>query len=212
MACNRLILASSSPYRRELLARLQVAFEVVSPAIDESPRRHETPDALALRLAIEKAKAVAARFSEALVVGADQVALLGAELLTKPVTHANAVAQLQAMRGQRVRFLTALAVVRSADGATRTRIVPCDVEFRMFSDEALEHYLRAERPYDCTGAAKIEGLGIALVRRLAGDDPTALIGLPLIALVELLGELGCDVLAEPAGPSQGPPPSAGARG
>jgi septum formation protein len=212
MARTRLVLASTSPYRRELLARLRVAFEVANPAIDETPRRGEAAEALALRLAVEKANVVAARSPDALVIGADQVAVLGNELLSKPGTHENAIVQLRAMRGRRVRFLTAVAVVRSADGETRTRLVPCDVDFRAFSDDAVERYLRAERPYDCTGAAKIEGLGIALVRSLASEDPTALIGLPLIAVVELLGELGWDVLAEPAGPSQGRTPSAGARG
>jgi septum formation protein len=194
MAAPRLVLASTSPYRRELLARLALPFEVVDPAVDETRRDGETPDALALRLAIAKAHAVAPRFPERLVIGADQVAALGGELLAKPLTHANAVAQLRAMRGRCARFLTAVAVVRGPDRATRSRVVPCVVHFRQFSDEAIERYLRAERPYDCTGAAKIEGLGIALVERLEGDDPTALIGLPLIALVELLGELGCDVL------------------
>jgi septum formation protein len=212
MAAPRLILASTSPYRRELLARLRLAFEVVNPAVDETPRRGEAPETLALRLAVEKARSVASRFPDALVIGADQVAALGATLLSKPLRHETAVAQLRAMSGQRVRFITAVAVVRGADGETRTRLVPCDVDFRAFSDAAAEGYLRAEQPYDCAGAAKIEGLGIALVRRLAGEDPTALIGLPLIALVELLGELGCDVLAEPAGPSQGQTPGAGARG
>jgi septum formation protein len=195
MAASRLVLASTSPYRRELLARLALPFEAVDPAVDETPRQGETPDALALRLAIAKAHAVAPRFPERLVIGADQVAALGGELLTKPLTHANAVAQLRAMRGRCARFLTAVAVVRGADRATRSRVVPCAVHFRRFSDDAIERYLRAERPYDCTGAAKIEGLGIALVERLEGDDPTALVGLPLIALVELLGELGCDVLS-----------------
>jgi septum formation protein len=212
MAAPRLILASTSPYRRELLARLGLAFEVVSPETDETPRRGEAPEALALRLAVEKARSVASRFPDALVVGADQVAALGTALLSKPLHHENALAQLRAMRGQRVRFITAVAVVRGADGETRTSVVPCDVDFREFSDAAAERYLRAEQPYDCAGAAKIEGLGIALVRRLAGEDPTALIGLPLIALVELLGELGCDVLAEPAGPSQGRTPGVVARG
>ena len=194
MGSTPLILASTSRYRRELLARLQLAFEVVNPAIDETPHRGEAPEALALRLAIAKANSAAVGFPDALVIGADQVAVLGEQLLAKPLTHANAVAQLRAMRGRRVRFLTAVAVVRSADHETRTRLVPCDVDFRAVSDDAIERYLRAEQPYDCAGSAKIEGLGIALVQRLASDDPTALIGLPLIALVELLGELGCDVL------------------
>ncbi len=195
MDLTRLVLASTSPYRRELLARLQRPFEAVNPGVDEARRDGEAPEALALRLAAAKADAVVAQFPDALIIGADQVAMLGEQLLAKPLTHANAVAQLRAMRGQRVRFVTAVAVVRSADRATRRRLVPCDVEFRTFSDAAIERYLRAEQPYDCAGAAKIEGLGIALVRRLEGEDPTALIGLPLIALVDLLGELGCDVLA-----------------
>jgi septum formation protein len=189
-----LILASTSPYRRELLARLRQPFDVVSPGVDEAPHPGEPPEGLALRLAVAKAEAVAARFPDALVIGSDQVAVLGDRRLDKPLTHANAVAQLRAVRGERVRFLTAVAVARGADRATRTRLVPCAVEFRQFSDAAIERYLRAEQPYDCAAAAKIEGLGIVLVRRLNGEDPTALIGLPLIALVELLGEFGCDVL------------------
>jgi septum formation protein len=194
MTSSRLILASTSPYRRDLLARLRQAFDVVSPEVDESPRPGEPPEALALRLAVAKAEAVASRFPAALVIGADQVAVLGDRLLGKPLTHANAVAQLRAVRGERVRFLTAVAVARGADRATRTRLVPCEVEFRQFSDDAIERYLRAEQPYDCAAAAKIEGFGIVLVRRLTGEDPTALIGLPLIAVGELLREFGCDVL------------------
>jgi len=195
MPPGRLILASTSRYRRELLARLRVPFEVVSPGVDEAARPGEPPGELAMRLALEKARAVAARERDALVIGADQVAVLGEEALSKPGTHDNAVAQLRALRGRRVSFLTAVAVVRAPDGATRSRLVPCHVEFRNFPDAAIERYLRLEQPYDCTGAAKIEALGIALVRRLDSEDPTALIGLPLIALVDLLGELGCDVLA-----------------
>jgi len=194
MAAPRLILASTSPYRRELLARLRLAFDVVSPWVDEAPRSGEPPEALALRLAVAKAEAVAARFPDALVIGSDQVAVLGDRILDKPLTHANAVAQLRAVRGAQVRFLTAVAVARGAERATRTRLVPCEVEFRQFPDDAIERYLRAEQPYDCAAAAKIEGLGIVLVRRLNGEDPTALIGLPLIAVVELLAESGCDVL------------------
>lgn len=195
MPASRLILASTSPYRRELLARLRVPFEVANPGVDETPLAGEPPAERAARLAREKAKAVAARQRDALVIGADQVAVLGNEVLSKPITHENAVAQLRAVRGRRVSFLTAVALVRGADGATRTRLVPCHVEFRDYSDDAIDRYLRVEQPYDCAGAAKIEGLGIALVRRLDGEDPTALIGLPLIALVDLLDELGCDVLA-----------------
>lgn len=195
MPASRLILASTSPYRRELLARLRVPFEVASPGVDETPRAGESPAELVVRLAREKAKAVAARYRDALVIGADQVAVLGDAVLSKPLAHDNAVAQLRAMRGRRVSFLTAVALVRGSDGATRERLVPCHVDFRNYSEEVIDRYLRVEQPYDCAGAAKIEGLGIALVRRLDGEDPTALIGLPLIALVELLGELGFDVLA-----------------
>ena len=194
MPAPRLILASTSPYRRELLARLRLPFEVASPGVDETPRAGESPSELVVRLAREKARAVAARYGDALVIGADQVAVLGDEVLSKPLAHDNAVQQLRAMRGRRASFLTAVAVVRGSDGETRARLVPCHVEFRNYSEEVIDRYLRVEQPYDCAGAAKIEGLGIALVRRIDGEDPTALIGLPLIALVDLLGELGFDIL------------------
>jgi septum formation protein len=162
--------------------------------VDETPLPGEAPAELAPRLARAKALAVASRFKDALIVGSDQVAVLGDAALSKPGTHENAVAQLRAMRGRRVTFLTALAVHRTRDGATRERLVPFHVEFRDYSDDAIERYLRTEQPYDCAGSAKAEGLGIALIRRMSGDDPTALIGLPLIALTELLGELGRPVL------------------
>jgi septum formation protein len=190
----RLILASTSPYRRELLGRLRLPFETASPGVDESPRPGEPPAELALRLAREKAAAIAARAPDAIVIGADQVAVLGDAALSKPVTHENAVAQLRAMRGKRVSFLTAVAVARAATGETGARLVPTDVHFREFDDATLERYLRAEQPYDCAGSAKIEGLGIVLVRKLDGADPTALIGLPLIALVDLLADFGVSVL------------------
>jgi septum formation protein len=194
MALPRLILASTSPYRRELLARLRLPFEALSPGVDETARAGEAPAALAVRLAEEKAHAVAVRHPEAIVVGGDQVAVLDGRALGKPETHANAIAQLRAMRGRRVSFLTAVAVERAASGERRSRLVPCDVEFRDFPESAIEPYLAADRPYDCAGSAKIDGLGIALVARLDGEDPTALVGLPLIALVALLAELGLDVL------------------
>jgi septum formation protein len=189
-----LILASTSPYRRELLGRLRLPFETASPGVDESPLPGEAPAALALRLARAKAAAIAARAPDAIVIGADQVAVLGERALSKPLTHENAVAQLRAMRGQRVSFLTAIAVARAATGETGARLVPTVVHFRDFDDVTLERYLRAEQPYDCAGSAKIEGLGIVLVRKLEGEDPTALIGLPLIALVDLLAGLGVSVL------------------
>ncbi len=194
MAHPRLILASTSPYRRELLARLRLPFEALSPGVDETPRARESPAALAVRLAEEKAHAIAVRHPEAIVIGGDQVAVLDGRVLAKPETHANAAAQLRAVRGRRVTFLTAVAVERAVSSDRRARLVPCAVEFRDFPEDAIEPYLRADRPYDCAGSAKIESLGIALVARLDGDDPTALIGLPLIALVALLGELGVDVL------------------
>ncbi len=190
MSPPRLILASTSRYRRELLARLRVPFDVAAPGVDETPRPGEAPAALALRLACAKAEAVAARHPGAVAIGADQVAFLGALVLSKPGTHDAATAQLRALRGQRVRFLTAVAVARAGDAATRSRLVPTEVQFRVFDDAAIEAYLRADQPYDCAGAAKIESLGIALVQRVESDDPTALIGLPLIALVDLLAELG----------------------
>jgi septum formation protein len=190
----RLILASTSPYRRELLARLHMPFELASPGVDESPRPGEPPGELVVRLAREKAAAIAARAPDAIVIGADQVAVFGEAALSKPGTHANAVAQLRAMRGRRVSFLTAVAVARGATGMTRVRMEPTEVHFRDFDDATIEAYLRAEQPYDCAGSAKIEGLGIVLVRRLEGADPTALIGLPLIALTDLLAEFGVPVL------------------
>jgi septum formation protein len=191
----RLILASTSPYRRELLARLRMPFEIASPGVDESPLPGERPADLVMRLARAKAAAIAARNPEAIVIGADQVAVLGDAALSKPGTHDNAVAQLRAMRGHRVSFLTAVAVAHGATGRTAGRLVPTDVHFRDFDDATIESYLGAERPYDCAGAAKIEALGIVLVRRLEGDDPSALIGLPLIALVDLLAEFGVPVLS-----------------
>jgi septum formation protein len=186
MSRPNLVLASTSPYRRELLARLRMSFEVDAPGTDESPRAGETPAALVERLARQKALAVAARHADALIIGSDQVAVLDGEPLSKPGTHDRAVAQLRGMRGRRIEFLTGLAVHSTVTGATHSRVVPFSVEFRDFSDAEIEVYLEAERPYDCAGAAKAEGLGIALIHRMQGDDPNALIGLPLIALVELL--------------------------
>jgi septum formation protein len=191
----RLILASTSPYRRELLGRLRLPFETLSPGVDEAPRPGEAATDLVLRLAREKAAAVAARAPDALVIGADQVAVLDGIPLSKPGTHDKAVVQLRAMRGRCISFLTAVAVAHGATGATAARLVPTDVHFREFDDATIEAYLRAEQPYDCAGSAKIEALGIALVRRLDGTDPTALIGLPLIALVDLLAEFGVSPLA-----------------
>lgn len=190
----RLVLASTSPYRRKLLERLRVPFEVVAPGIDETPLPGEFPEALTLRLAIAKAQAVGKAHPAALVIGSDQVAALDGEALSKPEAHDRAVAQLQRMRGRRIEFLTALAVHCEATARTVSRTVRYRVEFRSFSDRQLEDYLRIEQPYDCAGSAKADGLGIALIRRMEGDDPNALIGLPLIALVDLLAEHGYEVL------------------
>jgi septum formation protein len=190
----RLVLASTSPYRRELLTRLRLPFEVIGPEVDETPRIGEPPAALTQRLAREKAAAVAARFAGAVVIGADQVAVLDGTALSKPGSHDSAVRQLRALRGRRITFLTAVAVAQGAPPRILARVVPTDVTFRAFGDAAIETYLEADRPYDCAGAAKIESLGIALVERVDSPDPTALVGLPLIALVDLLAELGVQVL------------------
>jgi septum formation protein len=189
-----LILGSTSVYRRELLSRLRLPFTVERPEVDETPRSEEKPADLALRLALAKAQAVAARHPSAVVIGSDQVADLHGEPLGKPGDHARAVIQLQRMRGQTVVFQTAVAVVCQATGFSQVALAPVRVVFRALSDEAIEQYLRAETPYDCAGSAKSEGLGIALLERIDNDDPTALVGLPLIRTCELLRAAGCDLL------------------
>ena len=189
-----LILGSTSVYRRELLGRLRLPFTVERPEVDETPRPQEKPADLALRLALAKAQAVAARHPSAVVIGSDQVADLHGEPLGKPGDHARAVIQLQRMRGQTVVFQTAVAVVCQATGFSQVALAPVRVVFRALSDEAIEQYLRAETPYDCAGSAKSEGLGIALLERIDNDDPTALVGLPLIRTCELLRAAGCDLL------------------
>ena len=190
---RQLILGSTSRYRRELLARLQLPFQVHAPEVDESPRMGESPAALALRLALEKARAVAARFPDALVIGADQVADLDGQPLGKPGNHANAVAQLRRMSGRTLVFQTALAVVCQASGFEQQALAPARVVFRHLSDAEIEHYLRTEQPYDCAGSAKSEGLGIALLDAIDSDDPTALVGLPLIRTCRMLRAAGLKV-------------------
>ena len=185
-----LILGSTSPYRRELLQRLRIPFEVQRPEVDETPLPHETPVALAQRLALTKAQAVAQRFPQAIVIGSDQVADLNGEPLGKPGNHANAVAQLQRMRGQSVVFQTAVSVVCLATGFAQTELAQVKVQFRHVSDVAIEAYLQAEQPYDCAGSAKSEGLGIALLEGIDNHDPTALVGLPLILTCRLLRAAG----------------------
>jgi len=194
MPGRRLVLASTSRYRRELLARLRLPFEVEPPEVDERPLAGEAPAATAARLALAKAGAVAARRADAVVIGSDQVADLDGAGVGKPGDHARATAQLRAMRGRIVVFQTAVAVVCTATGFAESALVPVTVRMRALSDAEIERYLRAEMPYDCAGSAKIETLGIALVESVASDDPTALIGLPLIKTCEFLRRAGIDPL------------------
>lgn len=189
---NRLILASSSRYRRELLARLRLPFDVLVPEVDENPFPFETPEQTAIRLAIAKAKAVAHRAGPALVIGSDQVATLDGEQIGKPGSHSKALAQLQRMRGQSVIFHTALCIVDNREGAMtmQSENVQTIVVFRTLPDHELDAYLHIEQPYDCAGSAKNEGLGIAIIERIESTDPTALTGLPLIALTTMLRRAG----------------------
>jgi septum formation protein len=190
----RLILGSTSRYRRELLTRLRLPFEVEAPGVDETPRPGEAPAALAQRLALEKARAVAARHPQDVVIGSDQVADLAGEPLGKPGDHARAVAQLQRMSGQRVVFQTALAVVRQDTGFEAVDLAAVSVTFRTLSDTEIETYLRLDEPYDCAGSARSESLGVALLSAIDSDDPTALVGLPLIRTCALLRAAGLDPL------------------
>ncbi len=189
----RLVLASTSRYRHELLARLGLPFETAAPGIDESPLAGETPQLLALRLACAKAQAARAAFPDALIIGSDQVAVTGATLLNKPGTHARAVEQLMLMSGRPVTFYTALCLLNARTLRCQSAIVPITVHMREFGIDQIQRYLRAEQPYDCAGSARIEGLGIALVARLEGDDPNALIGLPLIRLCDMLKNEGIEL-------------------
>ncbi len=189
-----LILASTSTYRRELLSRLRLPFEVVPPDVDETPMPGERPQQLACRLAMDKARAVAARFPNAVVIGSDQVAELDGHALGKPLVHAVAVEQLRRMRGQEVLFQTAVAVVCQQRKFAQMDLAQVKVRFRALDDAEIEHYLRAEQPYDCAGSAKSEGLGIALLDAIDNDDPTALIGLPLIRTCRMLRAAGVRML------------------
>lgn len=193
-ASRALILGSTSRYRHELLSRLRVPFQAVAPDVDETPQTGERPADLALRLALAKARDVARRHPQAVVIGSDQVADLQGEPLGKPGTHERAVAQLRRMRGQTVVFQTALAVVCEATGFEQSNIAAVRVVFRDLDDDEIEHYLRAEQPYDCAGSAKSEGLGIALLERIDNDDPTALVGLPLIRTCHMIRAAGVKVL------------------
>lgn len=193
-ATRHLILGSTSRYRHELLTRLRVPFDAVAPEVDETPGPGENPADLALRLALAKARDVARRFPSAVVIGSDQVADLHGEPLGKPGTHERAVAQLRQMSGKTVLFQTALAVVCVETGFEQCEIAPVRVVFRTLGDAEIERYLQAEQPYDCAGSAKSEGLGIALLERIDNDDPTALIGLPLIRTCHLLRAAGVNIL------------------
>uniref|UniRef100_UPI00313D0CAA Maf family protein n=2 Tax=Hydrogenophaga sp. OTU3427 TaxID=3043856 RepID=UPI00313D0CAA len=188
------ILGSTSRYRAELMGRLRLPFEQAAPDVDETPQPGEAPEALARRLALAKARDVARRFPQAVVIGSDQVADLAGTPLGKPGTHERAVAQLRAMRGQTVVFQTALAVVCLATGFEQADLAAVRVVFRDLGDDEIERYLRAEQPYDCAGSAKSEGLGIALLERIDNDDPTALVGLPLIRTCRLLRAAGVQLL------------------
>ena len=185
-----LVLGSTSRYRRELLQRLNLTFDVAAPDVDETPEPGETPRTLALRLALAKAQAVAQLHPSAIVIGSDQVADLAGEPLGKPGNHERAVQQLQRMQGHTVVFQTAVAVVCLATGFEQVDLAPVEVKFRDLSDADIERYLRAEQPYDCAGSAKSEGLGIALLDAIHSDDPTALVGLPLIRTCRMLRAAG----------------------
>ncbi len=187
---TRLILASTSPYRRALLERLGLPFEVVAPGVDERPRDGEAPRDLVRRLAAAKAAAVP---GPGLVIGSDQVAALDGEVLGKPGTHEHAVAQLRHLSGRRVEFLTAVTVCESESGRQETELAVTRVAFRVLDDATIENYLAREPAYDCAGGFKSEGLGITLVESIEDDDPTALVGLPLIALCRLLRSFGVEV-------------------
>ena len=191
---RHLILASSSPYRKELLARLRLPFDAIAPDLDETPLPGETPQALVERLAIAKAQAIARTHPHSLVIGSDQVAVHGDQVVSKPMTHENAVAQLRAASGQSVTLFTGLALVDTDSGRVQHEVIPFRVVFRTLTDRQIEHYLRKERPYNCAGSVRVEGLGIALLARLDGEDPNALIGLPLIRLVAMLEREGISVV------------------
>ena len=191
---QQLVLGSSSIYRRELLQRLQIPFEICSPDIDETPLPGEVPRETALRLAEKKARAVALVYPDGLIIGADQVAVLESTPLGKPLTHENAVRQLRLLSGREVIFYTALSLFNSRTNSIQTRLTLSHVKFRELNDQKIEKYLVKEQPYNCAGSAKSEGLGIALIERIVGDDPNGLIGLPLIALVEMLSHEGIEVI------------------
>ncbi len=186
----RLVLASTSPYRLAVLQKLPLEFVTDSPDIDENPQADESPQELVKRLSLAKAQAVAPRHPHSLIIGSDQVAVLGGQILGKPGTHENAVIQLRNASGHQVVFNTGLCLLNSDTGHAQVRCVPFTVQFRRLSDEQIERYLQHEKPYNCAGSFKSEGLGITLFEKLLGDDPNTLIGLPLIELVRMLENEG----------------------
>ena len=191
---QKIILGSSSIYRKKLLQRLQIPFATVSPRINEVPLLNELPQETALRLAETKARAVAESYPQALIIGSDQVAVLGDLRLGKPLNHVNATEQLRLVRGKEVIFYTALCLLNSATDRLQMRVIPYYVRFRQFTDQQIENYLLKEQPYHCAGSAKSEGLGIALIEYMTGEDPNALIGLPLIALIDMLADEGVAIV------------------
>lgn len=194
MNTQTIVLASTSVYRKELLTRLGLNFATAAPDIDESPLPNESAKQTSLRLSAQKAYAVAKAFPNALIIGSDQVALLGELQIGKPGSHANAIRQLQLMRGKTITFYTAISLLNTNTNALESQVAENHVTFRHLSDAEIERYLIREQPYHCAGSAKSEGLGIALFSRMSGDDPNALIGLPLILLISMLKNQGVNVI------------------
>ncbi len=194
MNSQPLVLASTSIYRSQLLSTLQIPFQTAAPDVDETPLPGESAEQTSWRLSRIKAEVVAKRFPDALIIGSDQVALLDGQQIGKPLTHDNAVLQLRAMRGKTVEFYTALSLLNAVTGNMQTEVAVTKVSFRSLSDEQIERYLKKEQPYHCAGSAKSEGLGIALISSIRGDDPNALIGLPLILLVGMLEKQGVRII------------------
>jgi len=190
----KLVLASTSPFRKEILAKLGVEFETASPDIDESPLANETPEQLVVRLAELKAQAVAGNYPDHLIIGSDQVAVIDGKIIGKPHTHERAVEQLTNASGKTIRFYTGLCLYNSSTGLSQSEAVPFDVVFRNLNSSQIENYLKAEKPYNCAGSFKSEALGITLFEKLQGDDPNTLMGLPLIRLVAMLETQGLNII------------------
>lgn len=190
-----LILGSSSPFRKMLLERLMIPFETANPDIDETPLDGEDPISLVERLAILKAKEIAKTQPDSLIIGSDQVALHSQQIVGKPHTHERAVEQLKAASGKKIELFTGLALINSSTGSIQSEVIPFTVHFKTLSESTIERYLRKEEPYNCAGSVRSEGLGVALFEKFEGDDPNALIGLPLIRLVSMLENQGFDIFA-----------------